>query len=63
MGGKVQVLRSIIGRYKIDRGMLRMVQAMEKSKEVTCRTHGHELSRGIAGGKGLPGGGGQMGKN
>ena len=25
MGGKVQGIRSIIGRYKIDRGMLRIV--------------------------------------
>ena len=30
MGEKVQGLISIMGRYKIDRGMLRIVQKMEK---------------------------------
>ena len=34
MGEKVQGLRSIIGRYKIDRGMLRIVQEMEKPKNL-----------------------------
>ena len=34
MGEKVQGLRSIIGRYKIDRGMLRTVQEMEKPKHL-----------------------------
>ena len=34
MGEKVQGLRSIIGRYKIDRGSLRIVQEMEKPKNV-----------------------------
>ena len=34
MGGKVQGLRSIIGRYRIDRGMLRTVYEMEKPKIV-----------------------------
>ena len=34
MGGKVQGLRSIIGRYKIDRGVLRIVQEMEKPKNL-----------------------------
>ena len=32
-----------------------------EAKELLCMTHGHEL-RGIAGGKGVPGGGGQRGK-
>ena len=32
MGEKVQGIRSIIGRYKIDRGRLRLVYEMEKSK-------------------------------
>ena len=31
-GEKVQGLRSIIGRYKIDRGRLRIVWEMEKPK-------------------------------
>ena len=33
-GGKVQGIRSIIGRYKIERGRLRIVQEMEKSKNL-----------------------------
>ena len=32
MGEKVQGIRSILGRHKIDRGMLRIVQEMEKPK-------------------------------
>ena len=31
-GGKVQGIRSIIGRYKIDRGRLRIVWEMESPK-------------------------------
>ena len=37
MGGKVQEVRSIIGRYKIDRGRLRTVQEMEKTKNLYVR--------------------------
>ena len=33
-GEMIQGLRSIIGRYKIDRGMLRIVQGMEKPKNL-----------------------------
>ena len=32
MGGKVQRIRNIDGRYKIDRRRLRIVQEMEKPK-------------------------------
>ena len=32
MGEKVRGIRSIIGRYKIDKGMLRIVWEMEKPK-------------------------------
>ena len=32
VGVKVKGIRSIIGRYKIDRGRLRLVYEMEKSK-------------------------------
>ena len=32
IGEKVQGIRSIYGRYKIDRGRLRIVQEMEKPK-------------------------------
>ena len=34
MGGRAQGLRSIIGRYKIDREMLRILQEMEKPKNL-----------------------------
>ena len=33
-GGKVQGLSSTNGRYRIDRGRLRMVQEMEKPKNL-----------------------------
>ena len=36
-GEKVQGIRSINGRYKIDRGMLRIVQEMEKPKNSYAR--------------------------
>ena len=34
MGGKVRGIRSITGRYNIDRGMLRIVWEMEKPKNL-----------------------------
>ena len=34
MGEKVQGISSMIGRYKIDRGRLRIVQEMEKPKNL-----------------------------
>ena len=34
MGGKVQGIRCINGRYKIDRGRVRIVWEMEKSKNL-----------------------------
>ena len=37
MGGKVQGIRSISGRYKIDRGRLRIMWEMEKPKNVYVR--------------------------
>ena len=37
MGGKVQGIRSINGRYKIDRGRLRIAQEMEKPKNLYSR--------------------------
>ena len=49
-GKKVQGIRSINGRYKIDRGRLRRVWEIEKPK--TCTTHGHELRWGNAGERG-----------
>ena len=54
MGGKVQGLKSIIGRYKTDKGMLRIVYIGNgEAKELICTTYAHELRVwGIAGGKG-----------
>ena len=37
MGKKVQGIRSIIGRYKIDRGRPRIVWEMEKPKNLYVR--------------------------
>ena len=53
-GKKVQAIRSINGRYKMDRGRVRIVQEMEKPKTFYARTtHGQEL-RAVenAGGRG-----------
>ena len=36
-GGKAQGIRSRNGRYKIDRGRLRIVQEMEKPKNLYVR--------------------------
>ena len=50
MGEKVQGIRSIIGRYKIDRGRLRIGNV--EAKELICMTRGHELrGAGDAGGR------------
>ena len=47
MGGKVQRLRSIIGRYQI--GDVKKSIGNGEAKELTCMTHGHELrGRGLA---------------
>ena len=52
MGEKVQRIRSINGRYKIDRGRLRIAWEMEKPKNLYYVTHGHELRWGNDGGSG-----------
>ena len=49
MGEKVWGIRSIIGRYKIDRGRLSIGNG--EAKELKCMSHGHELRSGNAGGK------------
>ena len=46
IGEKIQGIRSIIGRYKIDRGELKSNVGNGEAKELICTTHGHELSRG-----------------
>ena len=48
-GGKVQGIRNINGRYKIDRERLRINLGNGEAKELKCMTHGHELS-GLGGG-------------
>ena len=58
--GKGTGIRSIIGRYKIDWGRLRIV-GNEEAKELICMTHRHELSGwgiSILEGMGVPGRGG-----
>ena len=52
VGEQVQAIRSINGRYKIDRGRLRIVWEIGESKELTCTTHGHEPMWGNDGGRG-----------
>ena len=42
MGGKVQGIRSINGRYKIDRGSKNSIGNV-KAKELISMAHGHEL--------------------
>ena len=54
---KVQGIRSIIGRYKID-GVVKNNIGNGEAKELICMTCGHELSRGLLEGRGLLGGGG-----
>ena len=44
MGEKVQGIRSVHGRHKIDRGN-------GEAKELICTTHGHELRWANPGGK------------
>ena len=62
MGEKVQGIRNIIGRYKIDRGFKYSIGNGE-AKELTCTTHGHEPRERAAGGKGVLSRGEQTGKN
>ena len=42
MGGKIQEIRSIVGRHKIDVERLRIVN--RELEELICTTHEHELS-------------------
>ena len=61
MGGKVQGIRSINGRYKIDRGLLRVVWEMEKPKNLYVQpmdmNQGQGMLEGVggAGWKGIKG--------
>ena len=50
MGGKVQRLRSIIGRYQIED--VKKSIGNGEAKELTCMTHGHEPRWGMLLGEG-----------
>ena len=51
MGEKVQGIRSINGRYKID-GEVKNSTGNGEAKELTCTTHGHALRWGMLVGEG-----------
>ena len=55
MGENVQGIRSINGRYKIDRVHGGNTIGNREAKELTCVIHGHELKWGNAGGRGCTG--------
>ena len=46
--GKIQGIRSIIGRYKRD-GEVKNSMGNGEAKELICMTHGHELKGGNVG--------------
>ena len=52
MGEKVQGMRSINGRYKIDKEEVKTSMRTVEAKELICMTHGHEIRWGNAGGRG-----------
>ena len=52
MGEKVQGVRSIIGRHKIDREVKNSIGNGE-AQELICITHGHQLRWGTDGGRGV----------
>ena len=53
-GVKVQGIRNINGRYKIDTEVKNSI-GNGQAKELICTTHGHELRGGDAGEKGTEG--------
>ena len=56
MGEKVQVIRTIIGRDKMEGGGVKNSMGNGEAKELICTTHGHELRWGWdAGGRGVQG--------
>ena len=56
-GEKVQGIRSINGRYKIDKGEVKNSMRNVEAKELIYTTHGHELRWGNDGGRRVQGGG------
>ena len=61
MGRKVQGIRSINGRYKID-GEVKNNIGNGEAKELTCMTHGHELRGEMLEGRGYQVEGSKEGK-
>ena len=55
MEEKVQGIRSINCRYKIDKGEVKNSIGNGEAKVIICTTHGHELRVGDAGGRGVQG--------
>ena len=62
MWEKIQGIRSISGRYKIDRGEVKNSIGNGEAKELVCTTHGHELRWRNAGGRGSAGWRGTKGR-
>ena len=52
MGGKVQRIRSVNGRYKIDRGEVKNSIGNGETEEFICSTHGQEPREGNTGVRG-----------
>ena len=63
MGEKVQGIRSIIGRYKINKGRLSIVREMKKPKNLYARPM--DMKGGLLNGRELPDrvGGAEWGKS
>ena len=55
MGEMVPGIRSVICRYKIDRGAVKNSIGNREAREFICTTHGHELIRVNAGGREVQG--------
>ena len=62
MGEKVQRIRSINSRYKLD-GEVKNCMGNGEAKELIRMTYGHELRWGNAGGRGVQSGREQRGEN
>ena len=62
MGEKVQGIRSLNGRYKID-GEVKNSIGNGEAKELICTTQGHELRRGMQVRVGCKAEGNKWGKN
>ena len=62
MGEKVQGIRSITGRYKIDMGRLRIVREMEKPKNLYVQPKDMNKGGAMLVGGGVQGGGEKRGE-